>query len=226
MSSGLAGSGSRRCITTINPDAVLADLVTPALSGQPHDQHSLQMYWEPGRPHVLVVACSDGRLQEATDRFLAEELGVRQYDRLYVPGGGGALSPSGREFIRAQQLRSECRHLVAAHEVTHLILLWHGPSAGGPAESICADYRRKQSWAPPAQIRRQQDADVRDILSRRDEFAGSARLSCYRMEVGETGELSVATLHDDRENPPASGFTTPPPGFASPSGEQSPPFLF
>ena len=46
---------------------------------------TLGMPWDPERPRVLVAACSDGRLQEATDAFLSSALGVRQYDRLYVP---------------------------------------------------------------------------------------------------------------------------------------------
>ena len=46
---------------------------------------ALGMRWEPDRPRILVAACSDGRLQEATDAFLARALGVRQYDRLYLP---------------------------------------------------------------------------------------------------------------------------------------------
>jgi hypothetical protein len=159
---------------------------------------SLGMQWEPERPHILVVACSDGRLQEATDVFLARALGVRQYDRLYVPGGGGALSASGREFIRAGQLRAECRFLVEAHRVDHLVLLLHGPALDGPAESTCADYRRKQSWANAAQIRGQQEADVRDLLGRRNEFAGDAELSVFRLEVGRDGALAVRTMHADR----------------------------
>lgn len=160
-------------------------------------EHALGMQWDPQRPHILVVACSDGRLQEATDVFLARALGVRQYDRLYVPGGGGALSASGREFIRAGQLRAECRFLVEAHHVDHLVLLLHGPAAEGPAEATCADYRRKQSWANPDHIRAQQEADVRDLLGRRSEFAGDAELSIFRFEVDRGGTLSVKTMHAD-----------------------------
>ncbi|MGH7664264.1 MAG: hypothetical protein ACRENI_08245 [Gemmatimonadaceae bacterium] len=146
---------------------------------------------------MLVVACSDGRLQEATDSFLARALGVRQYDRLYAPGGGGALAASGREFIRAQQLRAECRFLVAAHDIEHLILLWHGAAEHGPSEAVCADYKRKQAWATRLQVRRQQESDVRDLVSRRHEFAGDARLACYRLEVDAAGALDVVTLHAD-----------------------------
>jgi hypothetical protein len=174
---------------------------------------SLGMAWEPTRPHVMVVACSDGRLQEATDEFLGRELGVRQYDRFYVPGGGGALSSSGREFMRAEQLRRECRFLIEAHDVEHLVLLFHGPAADGPAEALCADYRRKQSWARPSQVRAQQEADVRDLLSRRNEFAGAARLSAYRFEVTAAGDLVVAALHLD-PSPPADRASAPEAGAA------------
>jgi hypothetical protein len=157
----------------------------------------LGMPWDPERPRVLVAACSDGRLQEATDKFLDRALGVRQYDRLYVPGGGGGLASSGAHFLRARELRRECQFLVEAHGVEHLILLFHGPAPGGPAEAVCADYRRKHPWYRPDQVRAQQDTDVRDLLNRRDEFGGGARLSAYRIEVTAAGDLSVATLHID-----------------------------
>ena len=165
-------------------------------------QHTLGMRWDPERPRILVVACSDGRLQEATDVFLGRALGVRRYDRLYVPGGGGALSASGREFIRAGQQRAECRFLVEAHHVDHLVLLFHGPAVGGPPESACADYRRKQSWANADQIRTQQEADVRDLLGRRDEFARDADLSVFRFEVSRDMTLSVRTLYTDVSSAP------------------------
>ena len=161
------------------------------------DPVSLGMQWDSRRPQVLVAACSDGRLQEATDAFLERALDIRQYDRLYLPGGGGALVASGREFIRARETRRECRFLVDAHRVAHLILLFHGPAADGPDAAICADYRRKLSWARAEHIRLQQETDVRDLLERRDEFAGSARLSAYRMEVEASGDISVVALHLD-----------------------------
>jgi len=47
--------------------------------------------WDAANPNALVVACSDGRFQEELDAFLRAELALRQYDRLYVPGGAGGL---------------------------------------------------------------------------------------------------------------------------------------
>ena len=161
------------------------------------DTLALGMRWDSDRPRILVAACSDGRLQEATDVFLARALGIRQYDRLYLPGGGGALAASGSDFLRAEKARQECRFLIEAHRVEHLILLFHGPAPGGPTEAICADYRRKHSWQRMEQVRAQQDADVRDLLGRRSAFAADARLSVYRFEVTVERALQVATLHAD-----------------------------
>jgi hypothetical protein len=40
-------------------------------------------------------------------------------------------------------------------------------------------------------------ADVRELLSRREEFARGARLSMYRLEVTSRHGLAVVTLHED-----------------------------
>src|SRR6266704_772074 len=97
--------------------------------------------WTPARPNALVVACSDGRLQQATDAFLAQEFKITQYDRFYVPGGAGALASSGADLERAAKMCTECKYLVDLHQVKRVILLFHGPSASGRIEAVCADYR-------------------------------------------------------------------------------------
>jgi hypothetical protein len=150
--------------------------------------------WTPARPSVLVVACSDGRLQEATDAFLTRHLGVARYDRFYVPGGAGALAASGSDFIRAQQMRRECRYLVELHDVRRVVLLVHGPAAGGPADAVCADYRRKLSWASPATIRDRQSRDVEELLGRRDEWAGGAEILAFRAEVHADGAITFGAV--------------------------------
>lgn len=153
--------------------------------------------WTEERPHTLVVACSDGRLQEATDAFLNRELGLTQFDRFYVPGGGGALASSGRDFIRAQQLRRECAYLIKLHGVTRVLLLFHGPAVGGPAAAICADYRRKMRWASPDAVALRQRQDSAELIERRSEWAGNAAVSSLRCEVHEGGRISFRTLEVD-----------------------------
>jgi hypothetical protein len=142
----------------------------------------------------MVVACSDGRLQEATDEFLARELQITRYDRFYVPGGGGALASSGTDPIRAQQMCAECRYLVELHAVKRVIALFHGPSEDGRIEAACADYRRKLPWAPIAELRARQEQDAVDLLTRRREWASDAGVLLYRCEVDAAGGLTFVNL--------------------------------
>lgn len=155
--------------------------------------------WSPDRPHTLVIACSDGRLQEQTDAFLHQQLQLVGFDRFYVPGGGGALASSGRDFIRADQLRKECGYLIQLHEITRVILLFHGPSASGPAHAVCADYKRKLPWASPEVLRDQQRRDAMDLIQRGDQWAGKANVSAYICEIDVSHHVTFARLdgHSD-----------------------------
>jgi hypothetical protein len=150
------------------------------------------------RPTALVVACSDGRLQEATDAFLAREFRITRYDRFYVPGSG-ALASSGMDtdLPRAQRMCTECRYLVELHAVKRVILLFHGPSAAGRIEAACADYRRKLPWAPLAELRARQELDAVELLGRRREWAADAAVLLYRCEVDAAGGLTFVNLDPD-----------------------------
>jgi hypothetical protein len=156
-----------------------------------------QLRWTPARPNAMVVACSDGRLQEATDAFLAREFKITRYDRFYVPGGGGALASSGTDPARAVQMCAECKYLVDLHSVRRVIVLFHGPSAAGRIEAACADYRRKLPWANLAELRAQQEADAVDLLKRRREWAAEAGVLLYRCEVDASGQLAFVNLDPD-----------------------------
>jgi len=150
--------------------------------------------WSVDRPHTLVVACSDGRLQEQTDQFLHVQLGLAGFDRFYMPGGGGALASSGRDFIRAQQLRRECGYLIELHEIERVILLFHGPSDYGPPEAVCADYRRKLPWASPALLNDRQRVDALELIEIRGQWAHNAEVCAYRCEVGGSCEVTFTPL--------------------------------
>jgi hypothetical protein len=156
----------------------------------------------PDRPSTLVIACSDGRLQEATDDFLGYRLEVTRYDRFYVPGGAGALAASGRDFLRAQQLRRECRYLVDLHGVRHIVLMFHGPSVDGLLDAACADYRRKMPWASLAELRRRQEQDADELRQTREEWAGSAQVMMYRCEVDSRGSIRFVDLGGDAGDGP------------------------
>ena len=54
--------------------------------------YNINESWQQDRPKILIVTCSDGRIQASIDEFLHRDLGILNYDRLYLPGGPGALS--------------------------------------------------------------------------------------------------------------------------------------
>lgn len=146
----------------------------PFLSRQP---------WSEERPRTLVVACSDGRVQEQTDEFLTEQLGISQYDRLFAPGGPGALAPTTSNFVRGDWFRRECAFLVRAHMVEDVFLIFHGPSADGPAHATCADYTRRFSFLTPNEIRAQQQKDAAEIIRGGIALGITVRMHPYRCEV-------------------------------------------
>jgi hypothetical protein len=156
--------------------------------------------WLPDRPSTLVIACSDGRLQEATDEFLAHHLEVTRYDRFYVPGGAGALTASGRDFLRAQQIRRECKYLVELHAVRHIVLLFHGPTSDGPVAAACADYRRKLPWASVSDLRRRQERDAEELRGSCTDWAGAAAVEIYRCEVDGRGDIHFEDLAGDERS--------------------------
>jgi len=167
----------------------------------PFDSH---IPWNPERPHILVVACSDGRLQENLDEFLDDRLQVKRYDRLYLPGGPGALSASGAEFVRSDGHRKELAFLLHAHEIEMVLLIFHGPSADGPVEALCADYARFMSGATVDTIREQQVLDFHEVRSYISAARPSATVRGYRLEVKPNGSITFVNLD------PAQGSVVPP----------------
>lgn len=150
--------------------------------------------WDERRPSTLVVACSDGRLQEHTDDFLHNRLGITHYDRLFAPGGPGALAATTCNFVRADQFRRECASLIRAHDIQDVYLVFHGPAADGPADAVCGDYRRRQPYYTPGEIRAQQQKDAEEILRAGIAFDVKVRMHPYRCEVTADGRVQFVPL--------------------------------
>lgn len=152
--------------------------------------------WQYERPHVLVACCSDGRLQEAVDEFLNDHLGIFAYDRLYLPGGPGALCSSGVEYIRSDAQIKELRFLIEVHEIEVVVLLFHGPDTDGPPESLCADYARALGQGNREKIKTAQEDDLRELL---DQFSKhpEIKVHAYRCEVNGAHGVSFRNLLED-----------------------------
>ena len=151
------------------------------------------LHWSPCRPGTLVVACSDGRLQQAVDAFLTRELGITDYDRLYLPGGPGALAEASWEYLRKDQARRDLQFLLTAHDVDRVVLLFHGAAHDGPEAAACADYRRRMPHATGAQLARQQQADASELLRGQLGHAGLEVLA-YRLVVHADARLDFQPL--------------------------------
>ena len=149
--------------------------------------------WNPARPGVLVIACSDGRLQEPVDEFLATR-GITHYDRLYVPGGPGALSSSGASYLRADVVRRECTFLFHAHGIEDVYLIFHGAAVDGPPEATCADYRLKLPTHTPEQIREQQQRDVHEVIRNGFGWNVDPRIHAFRCEITGAGAVQFVEL--------------------------------
>ena len=150
--------------------------------------------WNAARPHILVIACSDGRIQENVDDFLHNHLGIDSYDRMYMPGGPGALSQSGHELLRADLWRRESDFLVTAHAVEQVILLFHAAAPDGPIEANCADYKRKLPAMSAGECREIQVDDTLDVLNRVFDVYPNVRIYAYRAEVKRDGQVQFINL--------------------------------
>ena len=153
-------------------------------------QYETRGSWSAARPKTMVIACSDGRLQACTDEFLEKVLDVRDYDRLYIPGGAGAMAFGGSEFIRADTHRRAFSFLLQAHKPEQVILLTHSAADDGPPESVCAHYRRVLSRASVAEIREQQCRDVADVARALAQDLRGIRVRAFRADV--TASLHVS----------------------------------
>ncbi len=150
--------------------------------------------WNRRRPGILVISCSDGRFQEQVDEFLEKHLEIIHYDRLYLPGGPGALASSGVELLRSSQLRIEFEFLIASHDLEEVIFVFHGPSLDGPPDAMCADYKRKFPRATQAEIHHQQELDARSIMQNWLVHKMTGRIHFYRCEVTGDNLIQFVSL--------------------------------
>ena len=145
--------------------------------------YTSEAQWTLERPHVLVVCCSDGRLQEAIDEFLHGNLGIGDYDRLYAPGGPGVLAAGEPEFMQATHYRDDLAFLVRVHQVQELLLIFHGSGPDGPDGSNCAYYGRLLPEASTAEINQRQARDLAAVGEFLKQQKLDVQVRAFRAEV-------------------------------------------
>ena len=80
--------------------------------------------WNPKRPQVLVVCCSDGRFHAPILEFVKDEVCDRP-DLLAVPGGPVILDPWASSFDEARVFESALRLFLDAHDLRQAWLIAH-----------------------------------------------------------------------------------------------------
>ena len=153
--------------------------------------------WSNERPEALVMCCSDGRFKQVIDQFLHDRFGIDRYDRLYAPGGPGALATGGCEYTRADLFRKECAFLVKAHHTKEIILLFHGATSDGPEYAVCADYRRLYPRLTAAEINAQQEKDLREVMKLIAYDSPHIILHAFRAEVRSDEKVQFVALPID-----------------------------
>ena len=128
------------------------------------DPYRSEAVWLDRRPGALVVACSDGRFDEALDEFCSKRLGLAGYDRLFVQGGIqilrlGSLLPkfewAGRRLLRFLVDQHDLKRLVC---VSHHGCAWYRELKWGPEAHLDSEIRQKRDLAAVA-------GDLRELWS-------------------------------------------------------------
>lgn len=116
--------------------------------------------WNPKRPQVLVVCCSDGRFHAPILEFVRDEVCDRP-DLLAVPGGPVILDPWASSFDEARVFESSLKLFLDAHDLRQAWLIAHDG---------CAYYGLKHPGMDARQFEEVQKRDLRrgaEILGER-----------------------------------------------------------
>jgi len=169
--------------TEYNNLCYLRGIMAEIASAQDSAEFKSSIVWNQNRPHILVVACSDGRLQRSLDDFLNSRLGIMDYDRLFAPGGPGALARSAEEPLRSNQYFNELQFLANIHGVERIVLVFHSAAPGGPEQSVCGDYRRLWPLFTAQQIAVKQEEDLHRVLKAIEQSFPTMQIYAYRAET-------------------------------------------
>ncbi len=87
--------------------------------------YSSPLRYQPRRLHAAAIYCSDGRVGEHFDDFLAHGLDLPHYDRVALPGGAACLAGHPAAFVQQASVAEELRFLVEVHELQRVVLVAH-----------------------------------------------------------------------------------------------------
>ena len=74
---------------------------------------------------AAAVYCSDGRFGDQVGQFMRDGLAVKNFDRIAVPGGPGALIGHKGANMQAGGVLADLKFLIEAHELSRVVLIAH-----------------------------------------------------------------------------------------------------
>lgn len=130
--------------------------------------------------HVLVVFCSDPRYREAIAEFLGAK-GIARYDVAVMPGGPAIIVQSSFTFIND---RARIKLLLDEHQIHRVI---------GIAHLNCGYYRHRYENAPPEDMRKMQENDLRFFREEIGKLAREVAVELYYAE-GRGGHVHFSPV--------------------------------
>lgn len=107
--------------------------------------------WDPTRPQVLVICCSDGRFHASIVEFVDHAVSDRA-DMVAVPGGPAILDPWNSSFDEARVFESALRLFLEHHDLKQAWLIAH---------ENCSYYRLKHPGLDKLGLEQRQRQDLR-----------------------------------------------------------------
>jgi hypothetical protein len=131
--------------------------------------------YDPTHPDALALYCSDGRFTEAVEELL-HSLGHARLDTLTMAGGPGLFNLWIAGVGDSTSIAAGAKFLIEAHRIKRVILIAH---------EGCGYYRKHLAGRAPADIRHQQEDDLR-LAARTLETARSGlRVDAFYAKVAE-----------------------------------------
>jgi len=130
--------------------------------------------YEASHPDAMALYCSDGRFTEAVEELL-RSLGHARLDTLTMPGGPGLFNLWIAGTVDSTSAASSATFLIVAHQIKRVIVIAH---------EGCGYYRKHLTGRTPADIRKQQEDDLRLAARTLETSRSGLRVDAYYARVG------------------------------------------
>ena len=141
----------------------------------PRPPFAAKVPYDASHPSALALYCSDGRFTDSVEELL-RSLGHARLDTLTMPGGPGLFNLWTAGMTDSTSVASAARFLIEGHKLQRVIVIAH---------EGCGYYRKQLAGRTPAQIRVQQEDDLRLATRELGGARSALRVDAYYARVSE-----------------------------------------